>query len=350
MVMYSSFRPGETWLDTEGKPIQAHGGYMYYENNTYYWIGENKEYTDGINGIWHNGVRCYSSQDLYNWKDDGIIISAVQDEDSTLNSKSCMDRPHILYNQKTGRYVCYLKIMEKDGSQSMTILTAERLLGPYEIVKEHFHPYGMNCGDFDLAVDEEGNGYWYFERVHSDLICADLSDNFLDVKDSYSVHFPHPEGVPYVREAPAHFTRNGIHYLITSGTSGYYPNPSETASADDYHGPFTVLGSPHVNDDSNTSFHSQISCVFKVQNKKDLYIAMADRWLVDAMHIPYENVRDVFHLDHLGKTEEALSIMKSLDLPKENTSKAAYVWLPVIFEKGRPKIFWHDEWKIEDYN
>ena len=77
---------------------------------------------------------------------------------------------------------------------------------------------------------------------------------------------------------------------------------------------------------------------------------MADRWLVDAMHIPYENVRDVFHLYHLGKTEEALSIMKSLDLPKENTSKAAYVWLPVIFEKGRPKIFWHDEWKIEDYN
>ena len=75
--MYSSFRPGEPWLDTDGKPIQAHGASMFYENGINYWIGENKEYTDGVNGIWHNGVRCYSSQDLYNWKDEGIIIPAV---------------------------------------------------------------------------------------------------------------------------------------------------------------------------------------------------------------------------------------------------------------------------------
>ena len=50
--MYSCFTPGKPWLDTDGNPIQAHGGYMYYENSTYYWIGENKEFTDGVNGIW----------------------------------------------------------------------------------------------------------------------------------------------------------------------------------------------------------------------------------------------------------------------------------------------------------
>lgn len=40
----------------------------------FYWYGENKEKTKADSGIWHWGVRCYSSRDLYNWKDEGLII------------------------------------------------------------------------------------------------------------------------------------------------------------------------------------------------------------------------------------------------------------------------------------
>ena len=72
--MYDRFYPGQVWLDTEGKRIQAHGGSVMYIDGVYYWYGENKEKTDGKNGIWHWGVKCYSSKDLYNWKDEGIII------------------------------------------------------------------------------------------------------------------------------------------------------------------------------------------------------------------------------------------------------------------------------------
>ena len=44
--MYHSFHPGREWLDTEGKPIQAHGGSVIYVKDRYYWYGENKEKTD----------------------------------------------------------------------------------------------------------------------------------------------------------------------------------------------------------------------------------------------------------------------------------------------------------------
>lgn len=39
------FYPGRLWLDTEGNPIQAHGGGIMYDQRTetYYWYGENKE-------------------------------------------------------------------------------------------------------------------------------------------------------------------------------------------------------------------------------------------------------------------------------------------------------------------
>ena len=63
--------PGEIMLDTEGKRIQAHGAGMIYENGTYYWYGENKEFTTGKDEIWTWGIRFYSSKDLVNWKDEG---------------------------------------------------------------------------------------------------------------------------------------------------------------------------------------------------------------------------------------------------------------------------------------
>ena len=35
---------------------------------------------------------------------------------------------------------------------------------------------------------------------------------------------------------------------MTSGTTGYYPNPSEVAVAASYHGPWQLLNDPHPDD------------------------------------------------------------------------------------------------------
>ena len=180
--MYTSIRPGQVWLDTEGKRIQAHGGSIFYENGKYYWYGENKEKTDGKNGIWHWGVRMYESRDLYNWKDLGLIIPPEPDKpDSPLHPTACMDRPHIIYNAATKKYVCWLKIMEKDGSQRSTVLTAGALTGPYTMVRTGLKPLNMSAGDFDLVVAPDGKAYYYFERVHSETICADMTADYTDV-------------------------------------------------------------------------------------------------------------------------------------------------------------------------
>lgn len=31
------------------------------------------------------------------------------------------------------------------------------------------------------------------------------------------------------------------------------------------------------------------------------------------------------------------------------TRDARYVWLPITWESGVPKIYWKDKWKLEDY-
>lgn len=122
-----------------------------------------------------------------------------------------------------------------------TVLTADALLGPYTVVHEGLWPLGMEPGDFDLAVAPDGKAYYFFERVHSELICADLTDDYTNVIRLLQHAFSAPRST-YTREAPAPFYRKGKHYLLTSGTTGYFPNPSELAIADTWHGPVPRSG------------------------------------------------------------------------------------------------------------
>lgn len=357
--MYHTIRPGQIWLDTKGSRIQAHGGSVMFLDGIYYWYGENKEKTNGKGDIWHWGVRCYTSKDLYNWEDEGLIIEPdTGDITSSLHPTAMMDRPHIIYNAVTKKFVCWLKIMNRNGSQTETVLTADYILGPYTKVREGLKPLNMSAGDFDLAVAPDGKAYYYFERVHSETICADLTPDYTDVTGYYSTHFPH-SGPPYVREATAHFMRKGKHYLITSGTSGYLPNPSEVAVADTWHGPFRVLGNPHPDDRSDTSYHSQISSVFKVPGKKDLYIACADRWLPEFLHAGYEDYRKAFELafhpdEEIRRDIDTIVSDEGLDKHlvhdvNRNTAIADYVWLPLRFTNDMVYIDWKQEWRIDDY-
>jgi hypothetical protein len=357
---YTSIHPGQVWLDTEGKRIQAHGGSVLHHEGTFYWYGENKERTTPGSEIWHWGVRCYRSTDLYNWEDLGVIIPPVEDDPaSPLHPAQKADRPHIVRNT-AGQWVCWIKVMTEAGPQESTVLVADDLLGPWTVVRTGLRPLGMSAGDFDLVVDpHDGKGYYYFERPHSELICADLSPDLTDVTGYYSTHFPLGRP-PAVREAPAHFTRNRLHYLITSGTTAYLPNPSEVAVAKTYHGPWTVLGDPHPNDPSRTSYCSQVSSVFKHPHKKDLYIAVADRWLPGLMESPnYPTGRLSADIEHAFAsyqpgTDQGLppSFTPAVRevVQKENTSIADYVWLPLRFDGEMVYLDWHEEWRVEDYD
>ncbi|MFJ3673482.1 family 43 glycosylhydrolase [Streptomyces sp. NPDC090106] len=348
----TSIRPGQPWLDTAGNRIQAHGGSVLHDDGVFYWYGENKEHSHRGSGIWHWGVRCYSSTDLYNWHDEGVIIPPTpEDPSSPLHPGAGMDRPHIIKNPHTGKYVCWIKVMgEGDAStQLSTVLVADSLLGPYKVVHEAFRPLGMNAGDFDLVVEPtDGKAYYYFERVHSELICADLTADYTDVTGYYSTHFPQPQP-PFVREAPAHFRRGSQHYLITSGTSGYFPNPSEAAVAPSYHGPWQVLGDTHPDDDSRTSYRSQLSSVFKHPHKKDLYIAIADRWL-PTLPAERSNQTELFRRMFAGEDRATIEADAPDEFIDPDTSIADYVWLPITFDGDRPLIHWHDEWRIEDFD
>jgi hypothetical protein len=134
--VYNSFRPGDVWKDTENTLIQAHGGQIQrltvQDRNTgemvekWWWVGEDK--TSGSRG----GICAYSSEDLYNWTFEGIVMRNVSSRKqleeeqyfidlygdytkeqldnvyTCINDKtSIIERPKLIYCEKTGQYVLW---------------------------------------------------------------------------------------------------------------------------------------------------------------------------------------------------------------------------------------------------
>ena len=114
-----AFYPGKVWLDTEGKRIQAHGGSVMYIDGVYYWYGENKEKTDGVNGVGYWGVRCYKSTDRII----GKIAESSYRRSRKIRSLRCIRQnvwiDRILFIiERTKKYVCWLKVMDTFDIQS----------------------------------------------------------------------------------------------------------------------------------------------------------------------------------------------------------------------------------------
>lgn len=364
--MNSSFKPGQVWRDTQGKPIQAHGFSVFFnpEDHLWYWYGENKERTVGgpFNTIWHWGVRCYVSRDMYNWEDKGLIIPPQPDDlHSPLHPTYQMDRPHIIYCEKTNKYVAWLKIVHDGGKQFMCVMQADQFLGPYEFVHKVYKPVRMDTGDFTLTIDPATKkAYIIFDRPHFEIVTATLNDTYTEANGEFSEHYT---GLipPYSREGPTFFERNGKRYLITSGVTNYYPNPSQVCVFDDWHSEYLDLGNPCIGKDADTSFFGQFTCVVKVPDK-DLYIAMADRWRPNRFHLWYTRKfyrmvqyamggslgKKMFKPDLEEKKDDVLP--GKLQHHIDNTSISRYVWLPITWNGDKPEIHWHDEWRYEDFS
>ena len=306
-----SFRPGEIWPDNNGVHINAHGGGILQQGDTYYWFGEHK--TEGKAGnVAQVGVHCYSSKDLYNWKDEGIALSVSDDASSPIVKGCILERPKVIFNKKTGKYVMWFHLEPKgagySGAQS-GVAVSDKVTGPYtllyaarpnagfwpknvleihkqgvpEVSKRGFgggglpaHPDTLNllgrdfeggqmARDMNLFVDDDGKAYHiYASEENSTLQISELTDDYTACSGNYARFF-----VGRFMEAPAMFKKDGKYYLIMSGCTGWAPNPGRSAVAESIWGPWKELANPFFGTDSTTSFHSQSTYVLPAPGKPD---------------------------------------------------------------------------------
>lgn len=357
--MRTAIEPGKPFCDTKGERIQAHGGCVVREDGVYYWIGENKEHTDGgrTGTIWTWGIRCYRSADLMNWEDLGLIIPPVLDDpDSCLFPDRRVDRPHLFRNEETNRYVVWVKLSGNDAC--FAVFSSDALTGPYHLEREAYRPFDLEVGDFDIVRDEDtGKRYLFLAAGQQGVVTLELTRDGLGAERCITSSYTGLHA-PFAREGIAVFERGGQKFMLTSGMTGYIPNQSDAAAAQRWTDPFQPVGDPFPDDASLSSCNSQFTQVLRLPGAEDEYIALCDRWVPD---YPMDREKEMMfrrviasHYDpaHYSCTGEEQAVFEAAPgLETADTSRADYVWLPIRFvEDGgsvRPVIDWTDRWVPE---
>jgi len=302
-----ALQPGQVWTDTDGNIINAHGAGFLYENGTYYWFGEFKVAGTAGNTA-HVGISCYSSKDLYHWKNLGIALPISKDPDSDIEEGSIMERPKVLHNSRTGRYVMWFHLELKGQGYKAAragVAVSKKPQGPYTYLHS-FRPDGEMSRDMTLFQDDDGRAYLVTSSEDNRTMhVSQLTDDFLSTTGKFQRIF-----VNQVLEAPAIFKHGGKYFFVGSHCTGWAPNPAVSAVADSIFGPWKVLGNPARGPGADITFGSQSTYVLPVAGKPGKFIFIADRW----------NPKDA--------------------------ADGRYVWLPIQFEGDSFVIPWRDSWSL----
>lgn len=340
----ANFRPGQIWNDTAGQPINAHGGGILFHAGVYYWYGELKEgrtYLSQVNKTWGGtrviagGVSCYSSTNLYDWKNEGLALSSVaEDPDHDLACENVIERPKVIYNARTKKFVMWLHQDSPNYAAARSgVAVSDTPTGPFKYLgsfrpnagvwpinvtakdKKHQETNflardfrgGQMARDMTLFVDDDGKAYqFYASEGNPTMQVSLLTDDYLKPAGKYARIF-----IGRSTEAPAVFKRNGKYYMIASGCSGWDPNTARSAVADNIFGPWTELGNPCRGENADKTFLCQSTFVLPVAGQTNQLIAMFDRW-------------NKWHLQD-----------------------SRYVWLPLEFDMdGKPLVQWRDQWSL----
>jgi len=327
---YNSFTNGSlneyvSWHDTAGNIINASDGGVIYVDGTYYWYGQALRplpvARDGKGGqTTTQGVVMYSSKDLYNWTYKGVILHCSDDPSSELYAPMRFERPKIVYNAKTKKFVLWCHYVKNPGDHGDTEGTAEAGVAICDTVDGTYKWLGTtrpidNDGlvrDSTLYKDVDGTAYFIYDRQVGEDRClhiVKLSDDYLKCTDDYR-----RINAAYWREAAAIVLHNGWYYMFTSELTSWDTNPAIYLRARSLFGEWEEMGDPCVDDKTGTTFESQSTYIFPVAGKQGQFILMAER----------HNT--------------------------QNFERCSYIWLPIDFPApGTMSVSYLNDWKMEDY-
>lgn len=137
VVKYSAIPNGQPYYDTAGNPIQAFGGAFLEVDGAYYWVGQ--DFTPDKDPTSISKVNMYKSTDFLNWDKVGSVLTAnTPDVNGNLLLASCkVERPKLLYNAPTKKYVLWAhwEVNDNYGPSEIITATADHVEGPYTITK-----------------------------------------------------------------------------------------------------------------------------------------------------------------------------------------------------------------------
>lgn len=312
-------RPGETWYDTSGNAINAHGGCVVYHEGVYYWFGEQRS------GNKSDGISCYSSTDFYSWKRMGRAVTptgTMTDACEDIAQGRTLERPKVIYNETTGKWIMWIhwENGEDYGKAKVAVCQSDEVTGPYTLVRV-FRPNDHDSRDQTLFKDSDGTAYHiYSTNMNSNTHCTPLTDDYLSPTTEVNLQL---KGRRF--EAAALFRVGETYYGLFSGCTGWDPNPGRYMYTTELMGEWMAPadfkasdGSTGINycidDGKENSYRSQSNFVFPVPGHERCFVYMGDRW------------------------------------NSGNVQSSKHVWLPLSVRSGYPTVRWYDNWDMSVFD
>jgi len=314
---------GITFMDTDGKAVNAHGGGIIQVCDTFYMHGEYFPPTTGTTNNDFNGFSMYSSKDLATWKNEGIILPQQPSGDLGPNRKG--ERPHIIKCPSTGEFVLYAHAADVTYQVDKEVIyaTSKTVNGKYTFMGRLTNASGAIAAHSDMSAYADDTGaYVITESAHVYKLATDCHSWLSDQQ------FSAINGTSGGSESPTVFKANGTYYWIGSNKTGWRANNNFYSTASSMTGPWTYQGfvAP-VTDPSNDlsdqrTWMTQSTWVLPVVGSKGtVYVYWGDHW--------YGN--------------------QDTTAPGTHNDQATYVFQPIVFSTSTKMLLptYLTTWKID---
>ncbi|KAH8669688.1 glycoside hydrolase family 43 protein [Tricladium varicosporioides] len=243
--------------------MQAHGGGLILVNNTYYLHGENK-----LDGSAFQSINCYSSQNLVEWKYEGKTLSVGQGA-SDLATGRVVERPHVLWNEGTKKFVMWMHIDSSNyGEAKAGVATSDSVCGTYTYLGGA-KPLGFESRDCNVFKDTDGTAYLLTEDRKNGLRIDKLSSDYTKVE---TMVYLFPE--LYTYEAAAMIKKGNTYFLFASDQSGWDPNDNIYTTATSLKGPWATW--QNFAPKGTKTYSTQTGAVMQIG---ETVMYMGDRWV-----------------------------------------------------------------------
>ncbi len=343
---------GGVWKDNNGVHINAHGGNIICHKGTFYWYGENRSDNGPVSSM---GVSCFTSKNLRDWTDRGIVLPVSNEAGSDIEAGCIIERPKVVYCPQTGKFVMWFHLELKGKGYAAArygVAVSDNATGPFKFlnsgrVNPGIYPIGFSlpdttdlkhqilfeemkqwwtpewrkqiergmflqrdmkggqmARDMTIFVDDDGKAYHiYSSEDNLTLQIAQLSDDFLTHNGCYV-----RVAAGGQNEAPSIFKKDGVYWLITSGCTGWAPNAARMFTAKNIFGPWKQLENPCRGDGADKTFGAQATYIYKLETPA----------LRKAFGSDFIFMADIWNPKHLNDSR--------------------HLWIPIAFENGQPVL------------
>lgn len=230
--------------------------------------------TDGYSGWSGTQFHVFSSKDLTNWKDEGIILDVASEEVPWTIGFAWA--PAIA--NKNGKYYYYFCAKRPDHASCIGVSVASNPTGPFTAMKEPLITPELITSenvsmwqtiDPSVFIDDDGTPYLLFGNGTPAIVR--LNEDMVSIQRGSMSKL---EGANDFREAIMVIKRDGTYHFTWScddtGSENYHVN---YGVSDNLYGPiefqYTILEKDPAQDILGTGHHS----IFKINGKDEYYIA-----------------------------------------------------------------------------